>query len=213
MVSRPIQIKYSVTNNVVPTLLQGELAFTQTGNTFFIGSPDGSSDNIRIGGQMVPGFLTANQALVANSTSGIDHVIADLGEISQLISNRITANNIIIGAISIGNNTVNSTINSTSISIGDGIINSSFFSGTSNNAASLNGYTSDYYINTYGNYVINGVHTYNANIAINSRIIIGGSAGNDWDLLTSNGDSGNVFWSNLATVISSTGAGLDGGNF
>jgi hypothetical protein len=61
--------------------------------------------------------------------------------------------------------------------------------------------------------VINGVHTYNANIAINSRIIIGGSAGNTWDLLTSNGLSNSVFWANLATVITSTGASLDGGDF
>lgn len=69
-----IQIKRSATNAVLPTLQPGEMAFTQSGNTLFIGSPDGSSGNIRIGGKQVPGTLTANQALVANSTGGIDRV-------------------------------------------------------------------------------------------------------------------------------------------
>ena len=69
-----IQIKRSATNAVIPTLSPGELAFTQAGNTLFIGAPsDGSS--IAIGGQRTPGTLTANQALVANSTSGINRVI------------------------------------------------------------------------------------------------------------------------------------------
>ena len=74
MASNLIQIKRSATNAVIPTLSPGEMAFTQAGNTLFIGAPDNSSGNIRIGGQMVPGTLTANQALVANSTSGIDRV-------------------------------------------------------------------------------------------------------------------------------------------
>jgi len=71
-----IQIKRSATNAVIPTLQPGEMAFTQSGNTLYIGAPDGSSGNIRIGGKETPGTLTANQALVANSTSGINNVIA-----------------------------------------------------------------------------------------------------------------------------------------
>jgi len=211
----PIQIKHSIDNTDIPVLLPGELAYTQAGNTFFIGSPDGSSGNIRVGGKMEPGVLTANQALVANSTSGIDRLYAETGDIYQVFSNRITANNVVIGpaGVTIGDETTHIMINSTSIAIGVTTINSSFFSATANNALKLNGYSSEYFLNTYGNYIINGEHTYNANVAINSRIIVGGSAGNNWDLLTSNGESSNVFWSNLATVISSTGAGLDGGNF
>jgi hypothetical protein len=72
MANNKIQIKRSTANAVVTGLSNGELAFTQAGNVFFIGAPDGSSGSIRIGGQMVPGTLTANQALVANATSGID---------------------------------------------------------------------------------------------------------------------------------------------
>jgi hypothetical protein len=74
MVYRPIQIKYSIASNNVPTLIPGELAFTQAGNNFFIGSPDGSAGNIRIGHKLNDGTLTANQALVANSTGGINRI-------------------------------------------------------------------------------------------------------------------------------------------
>jgi len=74
MVFRPIQIKYSISSNNVPTLIPGELAFTQAGNNFFIGAPDGSAGNIRIGHKLNDGILTANQALVANSTGGINRI-------------------------------------------------------------------------------------------------------------------------------------------
>jgi hypothetical protein len=82
-----LQIKRSTANATVTGLQAGELAFTQAGNTFFVGAPDGSSGSIRIGGQMVPGTLTANQALVANSTSGIDKVI-----VANLVANSVWAN-------------------------------------------------------------------------------------------------------------------------
>lgn len=74
MADNKIQIKRSVANSTVTGLSNGELAFTQAGNTLHIGLPDGSGV-LRIGGAMVPGTLTANQALVANATSGIDKVI------------------------------------------------------------------------------------------------------------------------------------------
>jgi fibronectin-binding autotransporter adhesin len=74
MADNKIQIKRSVSTSAIPSLSNGELAFTQAGNTLHIGLPDGSG-NLRIGGAMVPGTLTANQALVANATSGIDKVI------------------------------------------------------------------------------------------------------------------------------------------
>jgi hypothetical protein len=82
-----LQIKRSTANATVTGLQAGELAFTQAGNTFFVGAPDGTSGSIRIGGQMVPGTLTANQALVANSTSGIDKVI-----VANLVANSVWAN-------------------------------------------------------------------------------------------------------------------------
>jgi hypothetical protein len=76
MANNKIQIKRSTSNATVTGLSNGELAFTQAGNILYVGAPDGTSP-IRIGGQMVPGVLTANQALVANSTSGIDQLIVN----------------------------------------------------------------------------------------------------------------------------------------
>jgi len=89
MANNLIQIKRSTTttaNSTSPVLSAGELAFTQNGYTFWIGAPDGVG-NIRVGGQMTPGTLTANQALVANSISAIDKVI-----VANLVPTAITAN-------------------------------------------------------------------------------------------------------------------------
>jgi hypothetical protein len=86
MANNKIQIKRSTANAVVTGLSNGELAFTQASNTLHIGLPDGSGV-LRIGGAQVPGTLTANQALVANATSGIDKVI-----VANLVPTSIWAN-------------------------------------------------------------------------------------------------------------------------
>ena len=86
MANNKIQIKRSVSNSTVTGLSNGELAFTQAGNTLHIGLPDGSGV-LRIGGAMVPGVLTNNHALVANTTGGIDKVIT-----ANLAANSIWAN-------------------------------------------------------------------------------------------------------------------------
>jgi hypothetical protein len=84
--SNQIQIKRSVANAVVTGLANGELAYTQNSNILYIGAPDGSG-SIAIGGQRNPGTLTANQALVANSTSGIDKVIVANLSPTQIYAN------------------------------------------------------------------------------------------------------------------------------
>ena len=84
--SNKIQIKRSVANGVVSGLANGELAFTQASNTLWIGLPDGSGV-VSIAGERKPGLLTANQALVANSTGGIDKVIT-----ANLVAQKVTAN-------------------------------------------------------------------------------------------------------------------------
>ena len=86
MANNKIQIKRSTANATVTGLSNGELAFTQAGNTLHIGLPDGSGV-LRIGGAMVPGVLTANQALVANATSGIDKVIVANAVITKIYAN------------------------------------------------------------------------------------------------------------------------------
>jgi hypothetical protein len=86
-VANLIQIKRSATNAIVPSLSPGELAFTQVGNVFFVGAPDGTTGPIPIGGERKPGFLTANQALVANNTSGINRVYVANLEVSFIKTN------------------------------------------------------------------------------------------------------------------------------
>ena len=92
MANNKIQIKRSTANATVTGLAPGELAFTQAGNTLHIGLPDGSGV-IRVGGRMVPGSLTPNQALVANSSSAIDKVI-----VANLVPTKIFANGVFGGA-------------------------------------------------------------------------------------------------------------------
>ena len=82
-----IQIKRSVANSSVTGLSNGELAFTQNGNILYIGSPDGNSTPIPIGGKFNYGTLTANQALVTNATSGINKIIVGNAVISTLWAN------------------------------------------------------------------------------------------------------------------------------
>lgn len=86
-----IQIKRSTANGVVTGLANGELAFTQASNTLWIGLPDGSGV-VSIAGQRNPGTLTANQALVANSTSGIDKVIVANLNVQQIYANGAVGN-------------------------------------------------------------------------------------------------------------------------
>lgn len=79
-----IQIKRSL-NTAVPTqLANGELAFTANGDVLYIGS-NGAIE--AIGGKRTPGVLTANQALVANSTGFIDQI-----KTSNLTATAIIAN-------------------------------------------------------------------------------------------------------------------------
>lgn len=79
-----IQIKRSLNTATPSSLANGELAYTANGDVLFIGS----NGNVEaVGGKRTPGTLTANQALVANSTSGIDKVV-----VANLVPTQIYAN-------------------------------------------------------------------------------------------------------------------------
>jgi len=90
-VPNTIRIKRSPSDGAVqpPTLLSGELAFSYASNTFWIGPRDDTNTylNVRIGGEMTPGTLTANQALVANTSGGINRIFAANVELGKLIAN------------------------------------------------------------------------------------------------------------------------------
>lgn len=72
MANNLIQIKRSTTTAIPASLANGEMAITSNGDVLYIGS---NGAVLPVGGKRVPGTLTANQALVANSTSGIDKII------------------------------------------------------------------------------------------------------------------------------------------
>jgi hypothetical protein len=72
MANNLIQIKRSLNTANATGLANGELAFTSNGDVLWIGA---NGAVLPIAGKRVPGTLTANQALVANSTSGIDKLI------------------------------------------------------------------------------------------------------------------------------------------
>lgn len=69
--SNLIQIKRSLTTALPTSLANGELAFTSNGDVLYIGANGGI---VPIAGKRVPGTLTANQAIVANSTGYVDYI-------------------------------------------------------------------------------------------------------------------------------------------
>ena len=82
--SNLIQIKRSLITATATGLANGELAYTANGDVLFIGS---NGAVVAVGGARNPGTLTANQALVANATSGIDKVIVANAAITKLYAN------------------------------------------------------------------------------------------------------------------------------
>jgi hypothetical protein len=88
--SNLIQIKRSLTTATPASLANGELAYTANGDILYIGS---NGAIVPIGGKRTPGTLTANQALVANSTSGIDKVITGNAVITTLWANGASGTN------------------------------------------------------------------------------------------------------------------------
>jgi|TARA_R110000765_G_scaffold112170_3_gene204223 hypothetical protein len=75
--SGTIQVKRSA-NTSAPTALEfGELAWASNGQVLHIGREDSDTSNlVAIGGIRSPGTLTANQALVTNSSSSINEIKA-----------------------------------------------------------------------------------------------------------------------------------------
>ena len=72
-----IQIKRSANTATPSTLDFGEVAWSSNGGTLHIGREESNTSNVvSIGGVRTPGTLTANQALVANSTSSINEIKA-----------------------------------------------------------------------------------------------------------------------------------------
>ena len=94
-----IQIKRSANTANPSTLEFGELAWSSNGQILTIGREKADTSNtIAIGGARAPGTLTANQALVANATSEINEVKAEIESVISVDRNSISGkvSNIII---------------------------------------------------------------------------------------------------------------------
>lgn len=137
----PIQIQRTMnfgTPNTTQTAANGQLVYSGNSQALFINF---GGTIYAIGGLRVPGTLTANQALVANSTSGIDKVItANVTTTDIAVSNILRAN----GAVG----TLNQVLTSNSTG---GI----FWS--SPGAAS---------VNTQAQYTWTNTHTFQANVSV-----------------------------------------------
>lgn len=132
MTETVIQIKRSTTDALPSNVVFGELAFTTNGNILYIG--DDSNTALAIGGLRTPGVVTANQALVANSTGGIDNLIANTVTVTTLNASSISVSSanitgdITVANISSNNITVTNTLTvngdivlrGSSLQLGDG---------------------------------------------------------------------------------------------
>ena len=127
-----------------------------------------------------PGELALNMADgILYSTNG--STIFEIGANNTNV--RVT------GTVTVGNSSVNATLNSTS------------FSGTANDATSLGGVAAANYLQNTGAFTISGVHTHTANLEVRGATLIvntsaavmaNGSNGAAGQLLASNGSS--VYW-------------------
>ena len=204
--SNLIQIKRSLTQAAPTSLANGELAYTANGNILYIGS-NGSIN--AIGGLRSPGTLTANQALVANSSSGIDKVIT-----ANLVAYSITANgssgtngfvlsvnngntywqdpNLLTTAAAGSNGQVQFNGGDNDFTVSNGFV----FTIQSNNltvsntviSARLNIASNTFIVNTAGIYILSG-----------TSIIANGVPGQSGEVLTSSGNS--VFWASPVTTL------------
>ena len=160
MANNLIQIKRSATTATPSSLAAGELAYSNaTGGSgvLFIGSTDGGSV-VPIGGIRNPGTLTANQALVANSSGGIDRVYAanvDLNILNAnggpgtsgyvLFSGGSGANAYWAGAGGLGVNTAAQYTFTNTITFSNTVTFNSTINGTANNALYLGGVVASNY--------------------------------------------------------------------
>jgi hypothetical protein len=174
--SSTIQIKRSTTTSTPSTLAAGELAFSNVvggSGTLFIGSTDGASV-VAIGGARYPGTLTANQALVANSTSGINRVYAANVDLSLLGANGSQGS---AGQILYSGGTTT---------------NAYWAAAPSTNVDAQYAWTNT---QSYSNTI-----TFNGGIVSTNTFSANGGVGTAGQVLTSGGAGANVYWTTLNGV-------------
>ena len=194
-----IQIKRSLTTATAPSLANGELAFTANGDHLFIGS-NGAS--ITIAGKFNPGVLTANQALVANGTSGIDKIITANAVVTTLTANGTTGTD---GQVLVSNGTVAywASPGSSSFTIAGETGTDQFNTGETLTFAAANGIstavtngTVTFSVDTGSTLTVNsvGIHVNTANLSVATSQLSG-------DVTLGTGTSGNY----VATITAGNG--------
>jgi len=122
-----IQIKRSATVNNFANIVFGELAFTTNGDILYIGDST-NAVSIPIAGRRTPGTLSANQAIVVNSSSYVDIL-----KTANLVANSIHVDAIVLtsnGSITNVETIVVTTSNTVDLNVsGNGTINSLFVTG------------------------------------------------------------------------------------
>ena len=199
MATNLIQIKRSLTTANATSLANGELAYTANGDVLWIGSNGG----IRaIGGNRTPGTLTANQALVANSTSGIDKVITANAVVTTLTANGTTGT---AGQLLTSNGTVAYWANpaSSSFTLAGDSGTDTFSTGQTLTFASANGLTTavtdnqvTFSVDTGSTLTVNatGIHVNSSNLVIATSQLTG-------DVALGTNTSGNY----VATITAGNG--------
>ena len=145
---------------------------------------DADSNELRISGDVTTYVANTLEQLIISANSFV------------MLSNDAISNAVIINSTSfnIGNNSVNSTINSTS------------FTGTANNSLYLGGYAAEQYafantvvsVNVNSDYTWANVHTFTHQVIFSNTITANTSNGTLGQILTSN--STGVYWSDKYTV-------------
>ena len=133
---------------------------------------------------VVKNSLTVNSSFVANSSQ------VSLGTINA------TSNGVLLttSSLTFGNSSVNASINTTS------------FSGTSNNATNLGGVAASGYVNTSGSYTLSNSITFSSNIIVGKGIASTGNTTAPAVQANGGGTSGNGVnaISNIGTALSAT---------
>jgi len=202
MADNLIQIKRSETTATPTLLANGELAWTGNGSVLFIGN---NNAVVAIAGARSPGTLTANQALVANSTSGIDRVITSNAIVTTLTANGSTGT---AGQILTSNGTVSYWANpaNSSFTIAGDSGTDVVATGQTLTFASANGLTTavtdnqvTFSVDTGSSLTVNatGIHVNSTNLSIATSQLTG-------DVALGTNTSGNY----VATITA--GAGISG---
>jgi hypothetical protein len=162
MANNLIQIKRSSTTAVPGSLADGELAYSSLVDVLYIGNTSGV---VAIAGARNPGVLTANQALIANSTSYINEIkVGTLTVDGKSVNTFITTgSNTALG--SAANNELASTYavkryvdGQIATVTGGQVANAAFAdsAGNANNATNLGGYAASDYLRKTENATLSG---------------------------------------------------------